>query len=106
MSGAAGGDTVVRILMTATTAKGTTRRLRLGLGLAVAAALPFAPGVTRAEGLTLGAAAAAYVAGSWLFEVIAVRRPRFPARVLTPMLGLVVITVVIVAIPRTLEAGV
>jgi signal transduction histidine kinase len=106
MAGAAGRDTVVRILMTATTPKGTTRHLRLVLGLAVVAALPFAPGVTRAEGLTLCAGAAAYVVGSWLFETIAARRPGFPARVLTPVLGLVVITVVIIAIPRTLEAGV
>src|SRR5215218_3672227 len=91
--------------MSATTAKGTTRHLRLVLGLAVATALPFAPGVTRAEGLTLCAAAIAYVVGSWMFEVIAIRRPRFPARVLTPFLGLVVITVVIIAIPRTLDVG-
>jgi signal transduction histidine kinase len=94
-----------RILMTATRPRGTTRRLRLGLGLAVAAALPFAPGVTRAEGLTLSGAAIAYVVGSALFEAIAVRRRRFPARVLTPLLGLAVIEVVIVAIPRALGAG-
>jgi signal transduction histidine kinase len=91
--------------MTGTTPKGTTRHLRLGLGLAVAAALPFAPGVTRSEGLTLCAAALAYAVGSWVFETIASRRPGFPARVLTPALGLIVITVVIVAIPRTLEVG-
>lgn len=91
--------------MTATTPKGTARHLRLGVGLAVAAALPFAPGVTRSEGLTLSAAALVYVVGSWVFEAMAARRPRFPARVLTPVLGLIVITVVIIAIPRTLQAG-
>jgi len=81
------------------------RRLRLWLGLAVAAALPFAPGVTRAEGVTLSLAAATYVVGAWAFEVIAARRARFPATVLTSFLGLMVITVVTVAIPRTLEVG-
>jgi signal transduction histidine kinase len=91
--------------MTGTKPKGMSRHLRLGLGLAVAAALPFAPGVTRSEGLKLSAAAIAYAVGSWVFETIAARRPGFPARVLTPVLGLVVITVVIIAIPRTLEAG-
>jgi signal transduction histidine kinase len=82
-----------------------TRNLRLVLGVAIAAALPFAPWVSRSEGLTLAAAALTYVIGSWLFEAIAARRPGFPARALTPLLGLVVITVVMVAIPRTLEAG-
>jgi signal transduction histidine kinase len=91
--------------MTGTNRTTTARRLRLGLGLAVAAALPFAPGVTRAEGLTLSVAAASYVVGAWAFEVIASRRSRFPATVLTAFLGLMVIAVVIVAIPRTLEAG-
>jgi signal transduction histidine kinase len=91
--------------MTGTTGTATTRRLRLWLGLAVAAALPFAPGVTRAEGVTLSVAAATYVVGAWAFEVIAARRSRFPATVLTAFLGLVVITVVVIAIPRTLEAG-
>src|SRR6266542_2310116 len=94
-----------RTLMTGTTPKGTARHLRLGLGLAVPAALPFAPGVTRSEGLRLSAAAIAYAVGSWVFETIAARRPGFPARVLTPVLGLLAITVVIIAIPRTLEAG-
>jgi signal transduction histidine kinase len=91
--------------MTGTTPKGTARHLRLGLGLAIAAALLFAPGVTRSEGLTLAIAAIAYAVGSWVFETIAARRPGFPARVLIPVLGLIVITVVIIAIPRTLEAG-
>jgi signal transduction histidine kinase len=93
------------ILMTATTSKATTRNLRLVVGLAIAAALPFAPWVTRGEGVTLSVAAATYVVGSWLLERIGVRRPRFPARALIPLLGLVVITVVMIAIPRTLEVG-
>lgn len=82
-----------------------TRHLRLVLGLGIAVALPFAPWVTRSEGLTLAAAALTYVIGSWVVEAIAARRPGFPARALIPLLGLVVITVVMVAIPRTLEAG-
>jgi signal transduction histidine kinase len=89
--------------MTAT--RPNTRHLRLVLGVAIAAALPFAPWVSRSEGLTLAAAALTYVIGSWVFEAIAARRPGFPARALTPLLGLVVITVVMIAIPRTLEAG-
>lgn len=91
--------------MTGTKPTATARRLRLWLGLAIAAVLPFAPGVTRAEGVTLSIAAAGYVIGAWAFEVIAARRPRFPATALTAVLGLAVITVVIIAIPHTLEAG-
>src|ERR1700704_302312 len=92
--------------MTGTNRTATARRLRLWLGLAVAAALPFAPGVTRAEGVTLSVAAACYVVGAWAFEVVAARRSRFPATVLTAFLGLTAITVVIIAIPRTLEVGI
>jgi signal transduction histidine kinase len=92
--------------MTGTNRTATARRLRLWLGLAVAAALPFAPGVTRAEGVTLSVAAACYVVGAWVFEVVAARRSRFPATALTAFLGLTVITVVIIAIPRTLEVGI
>jgi signal transduction histidine kinase len=91
--------------MTSTARKATTRHLRLGVGLAIAAALPFAPWVSRGEGLTLSAAAATYVVGSWVLEGVALRRPRCPARALIPLLGLVVITVVMVVIPRTVEAG-
>ena len=82
-----------------------TRNLRLVLGVAIAAALPLAPWVSRSEGLTLAAAALTYVIGSWVFEAIAARRPGFPARALTPLLGLVVITVVMIVIPRTLDVG-
>jgi signal transduction histidine kinase len=92
------------ILMTAIAAK-RTRHLRLVLGIAIAAALPFAPWVSRGEGLTLSVAAGIYVVGAWVLEAIAARRPRFPVRALIPLLGLVVITVVMMAIPRTLEAG-
>jgi signal transduction histidine kinase len=100
-----GESAVDWIVMTATTAKRTTRHLRLVLGLAIAAAVPFTPWVTRDEGLTLSIAAGVYVVGSWLLEGVALRRPRFPARALIPLLGLVVITVVMIAIPRTLEVG-
>jgi signal transduction histidine kinase len=91
--------------MTTTTARRTAWHLRLWLGLAVAVGVAFAPGLTRAEGLTLSAAGIVYVLGSTLFDAIAARRPGFPARVLTPFLGLAVIEVVIVAIPRALDAG-
>ncbi len=65
----------------------------------------FAPGLSRGEGLTLGAAALTYVLGATLFDAIAARRPAFPARVLTPLLGLAAVELVIVAIPRALGAG-
>jgi two-component system, OmpR family, phosphate regulon sensor histidine kinase PhoR len=91
--------------MTTTKARRTAWHLRLWVGLAVAVGVAFAPGLTRAEGLTLSAAGIAYVLGSTLFDAIAARRTGFPARVLTPFLGLAVIEVVIVAIPRALGAG-
>lgn len=91
--------------MTTTKAKRATRHLRLWLGLAVAAGVLFAPGLSRAEALTLSAAALAYVLGATMFDAVAARRPRFPARMLTPLLGVVVIEFVILAIPRALTAG-
>jgi signal transduction histidine kinase len=88
-----------------TTATGTARRLRLWLGLAISVGVAFAPGLTRAEALTLSAAGLTYVLGATLFDAIAARRRGFPARILTPFLGLVVIEVVIVTAPRALAAG-
>ena len=91
--------------MTTTRARGTTWHPRLWLGLAVAVGVLFAPGLSRGEALTLSAAAVAYVLGATIFDAVAARRPRFPARMLTPLLGVVVIEFVIVAIPRALTAG-
>jgi signal transduction histidine kinase len=92
--------------MTTTTAKRTTWHLRLWLGLAVAAGVLFAPWLSRAEALMLFAATLAYVLGATIFDAIAARRPRFPARILTPLLGVVVIDLVIAAIPRALVPGI
>jgi signal transduction histidine kinase len=91
--------------MTTTKAKKTTWHLRLWLGLAVAVGILFAPGLSRSEALILSAAALAYVLGAAVFDAVAARRPGFPARMLTPLLGVAVIEFVIVAIPRALAAG-
>jgi signal transduction histidine kinase len=91
--------------MTTTRARRTGWHLRLWVGLAIAVGVVFAPGLSRGEGLTLSAAALTYVLGATLFDAVAARRPAFPARVLTPLLGLVAIELVIVAIPRSLGAG-
>jgi len=91
--------------MTTTNAKSTTWHLRLWLGLAVAAGVLFAPGLSRGEALTLSAAALVYVLGATVFDAVAARWSRFPARILTPLLGVAVIELVIVVIPRALTAG-
>ncbi len=91
--------------MTTTKAKKTTWHLRLWLGLAVAVGVLFAPGLSRDEAFILSAAALAYVLGATVFDAVSARRPRFPARMLTPLLGVAVIEFVIVAIPRALAAG-
>src|SRR5207237_6921522 len=91
--------------MTTTTARRTARHLRLWLGVAIAVGVLFMPGLSRTEGFTLSAAALTYVLGATLFDAIAARRPGFPARVLTPLLGLAAIELVIIAIPRALGAG-
>jgi hypothetical protein len=75
------------------------------VGLAVAVGVVLAPWLSRGEGLTLAAAALVYVLGATLFDGIASRWPVFPARALTPLLGLAAIELVIVAIPRTLGPG-
>ena len=90
---------------TTTTARRTARHLRLWLGVGVAVGVLFMPGLSRTEGVTLSAAALTYVLGATLFDAIAARRPGFPARVLTPLLGLAAIELVIIAIPRALGAG-
>src|SRR5918995_765427 len=91
--------------MTTTRARRTGWPLRLWVGLAIAVGVVFAPGLSRGEGLTLSAAALTYVLGATLFDAIAARHPAFPARVLTPLLGLAAIELIIVAIPRALGAG-
>ena len=91
--------------MTTTRARRTAWHLRLWVGLAVAVGVVLAPWLSRGEGLTLAAAALVYVLGATLFDGIASRWPVFPARVLTPLLGLAAIELVIVAIPRTLGPG-
>ena len=91
--------------MTTTVARRTGRHLRLWVGVAVAVGVLFMPGLSRTEGLTLSAAALTYVLGATLFDAIAARRPGFPARWLTPLLGLAAIELVILAIPRALGAG-
>ena len=90
---------------TTTTARRTARHLRLWLGVGVAVGVLFMPGLSRAEGFTLSAAALTYVLGATLFDAIAARRSGFPARVLTPLLGLAAIELVIIVIPRALGAG-
>src|ERR1700730_13547137 len=87
------------------TARRTARHLRLWLRGAIALGVLFMPGLSRTERFTLSAAALTYVLGATLFDTIAARRPGFPARVLTPLLGLVAIELVIIAIPRALGAG-
>jgi len=91
--------------MTTSTSTRTAWHLRLWLGLAIAVGVVFTPGLSRTENLTLSAAALAYVLGATFFDAVASRRPGFPARVLTPLLGLAAIEFVIVAIPRALDAG-
>ncbi|HMF83729.1 MAG TPA: ATP-binding protein [Acidimicrobiia bacterium] len=91
--------------MTTTRAKRTAWQLRLWLGLPLAGGVLLAPGLSQAEAFTLSAAAVAYVLGATIFDVITARRPRFPAPMLTPLLGIAVIGLVIVAIPRALTVG-
>jgi signal transduction histidine kinase len=91
--------------MTTTTSRRTAWHLRLWLGLAIAVGVVLTPGLSRNEGLTLSAAALAYVLGATIFDAVAARRPGFPARVLIPLLGLAAIEFVIVVIPRALDAG-
>ena len=91
--------------MTTTKPKRTTWHLRLWVGLAVAAGVLFAPRLSRGEAVTLSAAALVYVLGATIFDAVAARWPRFPARMLTPLLGVGVIELVIIAIPRALPAG-
>jgi signal transduction histidine kinase len=91
--------------MTTTRATRTGRHLRLWVGLAVAVVVVVAPGLSRGEGRTLSVAVLTYVLGATLFDAVAARRPAFPARVLTPLLGLAAIELIILAIPRALGAG-
>ncbi|HKA92267.1 MAG TPA: histidine kinase dimerization/phospho-acceptor domain-containing protein, partial [Acidimicrobiia bacterium] len=91
--------------MTTVKTRRTTWHLRLWVGLAAAAGVLLAPGLTHGEAITLCVATLVYVLGATVFDAVAARWPRFPARMLTPLLGVGVIELVILVIPRALVAG-
>ena len=91
--------------MTTTRARRTAWHLRLWVGLAVAVGVVPRPGSAGARASPSAPPPWSTSCGATLFDTIAGRRPGFPARVLPPLLGLAAIELVIVAIPRTLGAG-
>lgn len=80
-----------------------------GLGLLLvalgAATLPFAPGVSRSEGLTLCIVTISYVAALVLIDSLSARMPEFPAPLVRPFVGVIAVVAVMVAIPRVAVAG-
>jgi signal transduction histidine kinase len=92
------GPTNERVLRSA-------QRIRLGVALAFAVAIPFAPGFALSERLSLSALTIAYALLSALLELIAARRPGFPAGVVTPVVGMATIFAVAVVLPAAETAS-
>jgi signal transduction histidine kinase len=92
------GPTNERVLRSA-------QRIRLGVALAFAVAIPFAPGFALSERLSLSALTIAYALLSALLELIAARRPGFPAGVVTPLVGMATIFAVAVVLPEVETAS-
>jgi signal transduction histidine kinase len=92
------GPTNERVLRSA-------QRIRLGIALAFAVAIPFAPGFALSERLSLSALTIAYALLSALLELIAARRPGFPAGVVTPLVGMATIFAVAVVLPAAETAS-
>ncbi|MGH9015511.1 MAG: ATP-binding protein [Acidimicrobiia bacterium] len=92
------GPTNERVLRSA-------QRIRLGVALAFAVAIPFAPGFALSERLSLSALTIAYALLSALLELIAARRPGFPAGVVTPVVGMATIFAVAVVLPEAETAS-
>ncbi|MGQ0803020.1 MAG: ATP-binding protein [Actinomycetota bacterium] len=67
------------------------RRVRLILALAVAAGIPFAPGLSRAEQVGLGGLVLGYAALAAVFDEIGARRAGFPATPLSALAGMATI---------------
>jgi two-component system sensor histidine kinase KdpD len=67
------------------------RRVRLTLALAVAAAIPFAPGLTRAERFGLAGLVLGYAALAAALDEIGARRSSFPATPLSALAGMATI---------------
>ena len=67
------------------------RRVRLMLAVAVAVAIPFAPGLTRAERFALAGLVLGYAALVAVFDEIGARRTRFPATPLSAPAGVATI---------------
>ncbi len=81
------------------------RSLGLLLVALGAATLPFAPGLSSGEGLTLCLVTIGYVAALVVIDTLAARHPEFPAKLVRPFVGVVAVVVVMVAIPRVGVAG-
>jgi signal transduction histidine kinase len=81
------------------------QRIRLGIALAFAVVIPFVPGFTIEERLTLSGVTLAYALASALLEALAARWPAFPGGMLTPLLGIATVFAVTVTLPAGFTAG-
>jgi K+-sensing histidine kinase KdpD len=80
-------------------------RVRVGLALAVAAAVPLAPGLTRSQRFGLAGLVVAYATVAAVTDEIAGRRPTFPARWLTALAGVATIFVATLVLPELQPVG-
>ncbi len=80
-------------------------RLRLGVAIAFAAAIPFVSGLARDERVVLVGLMLGYAGATLLLEAVAARHPGFPARTTEALLGLAVIFVVTLVMPELQPAA-
>jgi two-component system sensor histidine kinase KdpD len=76
------------------------QRIRLVLALAVATAIPFTPGLTRAERFGLAGLVLVYAALAATFDELGARRSSFPARSFTALAGVATIFVATLVLPE------
>jgi signal transduction histidine kinase len=93
-----GGPTNERVLRVA-------QRVRLGIALAFAVVIPFVPGFTIEERLSLSGVILAYAVASALLEALAARWSSFPGGMLTPVVGIATVFAVTITLPAGLTAG-
>lgn len=80
------------------------QRVRLGVTIAFAVAMLFIPAFELEKRLVLSALAFAYALTSALLESIGARHPRFPAGILTPMLGIATVFTLTIVFPEIYTA--
>lgn len=81
------------------------QRVRLIIGLSIAAIVPFTPGLPLSDRLVLSAVVIAFLATVTLIEALPRWYPQMPAHMLTPLFGVLAVFAITVALPDVMNTG-